>query len=117
MNHRKRLKKLNRTSSHRQCLLANMAMNVIKHRRIITTVAKAKALRPYLEKLVTRAREASLHDRRLLLKKLKHYDLVRSLVDDIAPNYVDRNGGYTRILKLSVARPGDKADRAMIEFV
>lgn len=111
-------RKLNRTPAHRKAMLANMASALIKHEQIITTLPKAKELRPYVEKLVTQGKKASLHARRQVLSKLPASDgaLVEKLFATLAPRYAGRNGGYTRVMKAGF-RYGDNAALAVIEFV
>lgn len=116
MRHRKSQVKLNRSASHRRALLANMAASLIEHKRITTTLGKARAARSYAERLVTFAKSGSLAARRHVLAKLHHRDVVKHLFDEIGPRFVDRPGGYTRIIKLGT-RPGDQAEMAILEFV
>ena len=116
MRHRVGGRKLQRTSSHRAALFRNMAAALIKHEQITTTVAKAKELRPYVEKLVTLAKRGGLSNRRLAQSRLMDDAQLAKLFDVIAPRYADRNGGYTRILKLG-NRQGDNAPMARIELV
>lgn len=116
MRHAKAGRKLNRTSSHRKSMLANMAVALIKHEQIVTTLPKAKELRPYIEKLVTLARRGDLHARRQISGKLPEETWVKKLMETLAPRYADRPGGYTRIMKAGF-RYGDNAPLAVIEFV
>ncbi|HEY0592206.1 MAG TPA: 50S ribosomal protein L17 [Thermoanaerobaculia bacterium] len=116
MRHGKSYRKLGRTSSHRAALLRNQLASVIEHERIITTLPKAKELRPIVEKTVTLGREDSVHNRRLAAASLQNDALVSKLFDTIGPRFTDRPGGYTRIIKLG-ARRGDDAERAILEFV
>ena len=119
MRHGKKNKKLNRTSSHRKALMSNLASSLIIHKQITTTDAKAKELRRYAERLVTYAKKDNLHGRRLILKSIKgsnSKDIANILMHDIAPMYKDRNGGYTRIIKLG-NRKNDNSLVSMIEFV
>jgi large subunit ribosomal protein L17 len=116
MRHAKAGRKLNRTSSHRKAMLANMAVALIKHEQIVTTLPKAKELRPYVEKLVTLARRGDLHARRQISAKLPEETWVKKLIETLAPRYADRPGGYTRIMKAGF-RYGDNAPLAVIEFV
>lgn len=102
--------------SHQRKLLANLAAALIESERITTTTAKAKLLRPYVEKMVTRARGGDLHSRRLVLRKIQDPQVVTKLFDDIGPRYEERPGGYTRIVKLGPRR-GDGAEMSVIEFV
>lgn len=116
MKHGIKQRKLNRTSSHRKALFANMAAALIKHEQIITTVPKAKELRPFVEKLVTLGKKGTLHDRRAAIATLRDEAMVRKLFDVLAKRYADRQGGYTRVLKAGF-RYGDAAPIAVIEFV
>lgn len=116
MRHRKSGRKLNRTSSHRRAMFANMAMALVKHEQITTTLPKAKELRPVVEKMVTLARRGDLHARRLLISKTRDEATVTKLIDVLASRYADRAGGYTRVLKAGF-RHGDDAPMAVIEFV
>ena len=117
MNHSKAKRKFGRKSNQYKGLMKSLACNFIRDEKIITTEAKAKELRPYIEKLVTKAIDAEIADRRFIRAKLSNNEtLTKKLVDSIAPNYKDRNGGYTRITKLP-AREGDAAKMAHIEFV
>jgi large subunit ribosomal protein L17 len=116
MRHRKGLKKLNRTSSHRQAMLANMAESLLKHERIKTTLVNAKALRPYVEKIITKAKAKSLATIRYLSSIFHDSETVKKLTDDIGQRVAKRQGGYTRIYKIGF-RSGDTADMALIELV
>ena len=116
MRHQKKTVKLGRTAEHRKALLANQVCSLIEHQRIKTTLAKAKAVRPLAEKMVTLGKKGSLHARRTALAVLRQKDAVKKLFDDIAPRSADRNGGYTRIVKLG-ARKSDSAPVAFIEWV
>ncbi len=116
MRHRVGGRKLQRTSSHRAALFRNMAAALIKHEQITTTTAKAKELRPYVEKLVTLAKKGGLSNRRLAHSRLMDEAQERKLFDVIGPRYADRNGGYTRIIKAGI-RQSDAAPIAIIEFV
>ena len=116
MRHGVAQKKLNRTASHRTAMLANMAASLIKHEQIVTTLPKAKDLRPVVEKLVTLGKRGDLHARRQAIAQIKDVDLVRKLFDVLGPRYKERNGGYTRVLKAGF-RFGDNAAMAVIEFV
>ena len=116
MRHQKKTVKLGRTAEHRKALLANQVCSLIEHQRIKTTLAKAKAVRPLAEKMVTLGKQGSLHARRTALAVLRQKDAVKKLFDDIAPRSADRNGGYTRIVKLG-ARKSDSAPVAFIEWV
>ncbi|MDD7813179.1 50S ribosomal protein L17 [Mycolicibacter sinensis] len=108
--------RLGGSSSHQKALLANLATSLFTHGRIKTTEPKARALRPYAEKLITHAKKGTLHNRREVLKKIRDKDVVHSLFAEIAPHFADRNGGYTRIIKVE-ARKGDNAPMAVIELV
>ena len=116
MRHQKKTVKLGRTAEHRKALLANQVCSLIEHQRIKTTLAKAKAVRPLAEKMVTLGKKGSLHARRTALAVLRQKDAVKKLFDDIAPRAADRKGGYTRIVKLG-ARKSDAAPVAFIEWV
>ena len=116
MRHQKKTVKLGRTAEHRKALLANQVCSLIEHQRIKTTLAKAKAVRPLAEKMVTLGKKGSLHARRTALATLRQADAVKKLFDDIAPRAADRNGGYTRIIKLG-QRKSDSAPVAFIEWV
>lgn len=108
--------RLGGSPSHQRKILANLAASLIEEERITTTATRAKELRPYVEKMVTKARRGDLHARRLVLRKIQDAEVVTKLFDDVAPRYEDRPGGYTRILKLGPRR-GDGAEMAIIEFV
>jgi large subunit ribosomal protein L17 len=116
MRHQKKTVKLGRTAEHRKALLANQVCSLIEHQRIKTTLAKAKAVRPLAEKMVTLGKNGSLHARRTALAVLRQKSAVKKLFDDIAPRSADRKGGYTRIVKLG-ARKSDSAPVAFIEWV
>lgn len=119
MRHLKRGRKLNRTSSHRSALLSNLAATFVINKHIVTTEPKAKELRSFAERLVTYAKKNSLHGRRLILKNIKGRNskkIADILIHDVAPSYTDRNGGYTRIIKLD-NRKNDNAKMCIIEFV
>ena len=116
MRHQKKTVKLGRTAEHRKALLANQVCSLIEHQRIKTTLAKAKAVRPLAEKMVTLGKKGSLHARRTALAVLRQKDAVKKLFDDIAPRSADRNGGYTRIIRLGV-RKSDAAPVAFLEWV
>jgi large subunit ribosomal protein L17 len=103
-------------SAHQKALLANLATSLFEHGRIKTTEPKARALRPYAEKLITHAKKGTLHNRREVLKKIRDKDVVHTLFAEIGPFFADRNGGYTRIIKVE-ARRGDNAPMAVIELV
>ncbi len=116
MRHNKSFNHLGRKSGHRKALLANMATSLILHKRIETTLAKAKALRVYVEPLITKGKEDTTHSRRVVFSYLKQKEAVTELFRVIAPKIADRPGGYTRILKTGF-RKGDAADMAIIELV
>ena len=116
MRHGKKFNHLGRTASHRKALLSNMACSLIEHKRINTTVAKAKALRVYVEPLLTKAKEDTTHNRRTVFSYLQNKEAVTELFRTIAPKIAERNGGYCRIIKTGF-RLGDGADTAMIELV
>jgi large subunit ribosomal protein L17 len=116
MRHQKKTIKLGRTAEHRKALLANQVCSLIEHQRIKTTLAKAKAVRPLAERMVTLGKSGSLHARRTALATLHQKNAVKKLFDDIAPRSAERNGGYTRIVKLG-QRMSDSAPMAFIEWV
>lgn len=116
MRHGNAHRKLNRTASHREAMFANMAAALIKHEQIITTLPKAKALRPVVEKLVTLAKRGGLSARRLAISRLRDESMAKKLFDTLGPRYAARLGGYTRVLKAGF-RHGDNAPIAVIEFV
>ena len=116
MRHQKKIVKLGRTAEHRKALLANQVCSLIEHQRIKTTLAKAKAVRPLAEKMVTLGKKGSLHARRTALSVLRQKDAVKKLFDDIAPRSANRDGGYTRIIKLG-HRKSDAAPVAFLEWV
>jgi len=116
MRHRRKGKKLGVNPSHRRALLANMAENLIIHKRIKTTDSRAKELRRYIEPLVTKAKKGDLSSIRMIAKKIRHKNVLSILLNDIAPLYDNRNGGYTRIIKLGL-RDNDRASVSFIEFV
>ena len=116
MNHKKGFNKLNRNASHRRALLRNMATVLFKHERIVTTKAKALELRRVAEKMITRAKEDTVHNRRLVGEKIKDQAVLAKLFTDIGPRMKDRNGGYTRILKIGF-RAQDAANMVVIELV
>ena len=133
MRHLKRTAKLGRTGSHRNAMLANLVCSLIRHHRVTTTLAKAKAARSVAEKMVTLGKSGTIHDRRIAAARLRHQsrhllkskalvakarkeDIVRILFDEIAPGFKERSGGYTRIMKLH-RRQGDAAEMAILEWV
>jgi large subunit ribosomal protein L17 len=116
MRHQKKTVRLGRKAEHRKALLANQVCSLIEHRRIKTTLAKAKAVRPLAEKMVTLGKDGSIHARRTAFATLRQKDAVKKLFDEIAPASTDRNGGYTRIIRLG-QRHSDSALMALIEWV
>jgi large subunit ribosomal protein L17 len=116
MRHLKKTAKLGRTSEHRNAMLANLVCSLILHKRVTTTLAKAKAARPVAEKMVTLGKSGTLHDRRLAVARLHQEDAAKILFKDIALAFKDRKGGYTRIIKMN-QRIGDAAQRAILEWV
>ncbi len=116
MRHRNKGRKLNRTASHRKALFANMAAALIKHEQITTTLPKAKELRSIVDRLITLGKKGDLHARRHAIAKLRDKDMAKKLFEILGPRYVDRNGGYTRVLKAGF-RYGDNAPMAVIELV
>jgi len=116
MRHLRVINHLGRKSAHRKSMLANMASSLILHKRITTTTAKARALRSYVEPLITKSKEDSTHSRRLVFTQLENKDAVSELFREVAPKIANRQGGYTRILKLG-NRPGDAAEICIIELV
>lgn len=116
MRHRKKTVKLGRSSAHRDALLANQVCSLIEHQRIKTTLAKAKAVRPLAEKMVTLGKRGDLHARRQAKAYLRSGDVVHALFTDVAPRFSERQGGYTRIVKLG-PRSGDNAEMAILEWV
>jgi large subunit ribosomal protein L17 len=116
MRHQKKTVRLGRKAEHRKALLANQVCSLIEHRRIKTTLAKAKAVRPIAEKMVTLGKKGSVHARRTAFATLRQKDAVKTLFDEIAPASTDRNGGYTRIIRLG-QRHSDSASMALIEWV
>jgi large subunit ribosomal protein L17 len=116
MRHRRAGKKLGRDSAHRKALYSNLAGALIEHGRIKTTVAKAKAVKPFAEQMITLGKRGDLHARRLALAELRSQDVVHHLFADVAPRFADRPGGYTRIVKLG-PRMGDAAEMVYLELV
>ena len=116
MRHGKKHNHLGRTTSHRVAMLSNLAISLITHKRIFTTVAKAKALRVYVEPLITKSKDDTTHSRRVVFSYLQSKDAVSELFRDVSVKIADRPGGYTRIIKVG-NRPGDAAEMAMIELV
>ena len=116
MRHRQSGRKLNRTSSHRKSLFKNMAQALLKHEQIVTTLPKAKELKRVVEKLITLGKKGNLHSRRLAFNQIRDKDMVSKLFDNLAKRYLDRKGGYTRVLKAGF-RYGDSAPMALIELL
>jgi large subunit ribosomal protein L17 len=116
MRHGDKINNLSRTASHRRALLSNMAAELIMHKKIVTTLAKAKALRTYIEPLVTKGKDNTTHQRRVVFSYLQDKEAVQELFSTVAEKIAGRPGGYTRIIKLG-ARQGDNAETALIEFV
>jgi len=116
MRHGKKVNHLGRKTAHRKSMLANMGCSLIEHKRINTTVAKAKALKGFIEPLITKAKDDTTHNRRIVFSRLRQKEAVTELFRDVAAKIGDRPGGYTRIIKLG-NRLGDNADMAMIELV
>jgi large subunit ribosomal protein L17 len=117
MRHGKKINHLSRTASHRSALLSNMASSLILNKRITTTVAKAKALKKYVEPLITKAKTDSTHSRRTVMSYLQNKDSVRTLFGEVAGRTSDRPGGYTRIIKMGDVRLGDNAELCLLELV
>jgi large subunit ribosomal protein L17 len=117
MRHGKKVNHLGRTASHRKALLSNMASSLILNKRITTTVAKAKALRKYVEPLLTKAKTDTTHSRRTVFSYLQNKESVQTLFGEVASKINDRPGGYTRIIKLADVRQGDNAEMCLIELV
>ena len=116
MRHNNKIKKIGRGSAHRSAMLTNMACSLIEHKRINTTIAKARALRMFVEPVITKCKTDSTHSRRVVFGLLKNKEAVSELFREVAPKIADRPGGYTRIIKMG-SRVGDGADMAMIELV
>ncbi len=116
MRHGKKFNHLSRKTAHRKAMLSNMACSIIEHKRINTTLAKAKAIRQYIEPLITKCKEDTTHNRRIVFKYLKRKEIVTELFRDVAVKVADRPGGYIRIIKLG-NRQGDNAEMAMVELV
>ncbi|AHF15725.1 50S ribosomal protein L17 [Niabella soli] len=116
MRHGDKIKNLSRTKAHREALLSNLSCQLITHKRIVTTLAKAKALRVYVEPLITKSKDNTTHQRRIVFSHLQDKEAVKELFDAVAAKVGGRPGGYTRIIKLGI-RPGDAAEKAMIELV
>jgi len=116
MRHRIAHRKLNRTASHRKAMFANMSSSLIEHEQIVTTLPKAKELRPFVEKLVTLAKNGDLNSRRIAIARTRNKEMTKKLFEVLGPRYKDRQGGYIRIMKAGY-RYGDNAPMAVIEFV
>lgn len=116
MRHQKRINSLSRTNTHRKAMLSNMATSLIIHKRISTTLAKARELRKYVEPLITRSKTDTMHSRRMVMRYLQDKEAVNELFRDVSVKVADRDGGYTRILKTGF-RPGDNAEMCIIELV
>jgi large subunit ribosomal protein L17 len=116
MRHGVAHRKLNRTASHRRAMFANMAASLIEHEQIVTTLPKAKELKPIMDKLITLAKRGDLHSRRQAISKIRNTDQVGKLFETLGPRYAERSGGYTRVLKAGF-RHGDNAPMAVIELV
>src|SRR6188474_325910 len=116
MRHRNKINQLGRETQHRKALLRNLAISLIEKKHIYTTTAKAKELRRYVEPLITRAKDDSTHNRRIVFSMLRHKQTISMLFGEVAEKVADRPGGYTRVIKIG-ARPGDNAEMAMIELV
>ncbi len=117
MRHRYKGRKLGRTHSHRKAMTRNMAVSLIEHERIVTTIQKAKHLKPVVEKLVTLAKKDTTHHRRNAFAKLRDPEMVAKLFEVLGPRFAERPGGYCRILKLAKPRLGDNGQRVILEFV
>ena len=117
MRHGKKINHLGRTAAHRNAMLSNMASSLILHKRVSTTVAKAKALRQFVEPLLTKAKDDTTHSRRTVFATLQNKESIKELYGEVAGRIANRPGGYTRILKLSATRSGDNADMCVIELV
>jgi large subunit ribosomal protein L17 len=117
MRHGKKINHLGRKTAHRQALLSNLASSLILHKRITTTVAKAKALRKYVEPLLTKSKEDTTHSRRVVFSYLGNKESVKALFGEVAPKIAERPGGYTRIIKLAATRLGDNAEVCLMELV
>ena len=116
MRHRKKVAKLGRNAAHRNAMLRNLATDLLRHERVTTTLAKAKAVRPVAERLVTLGKRDTLHARRHAARLIRDDEVVRKVFNELAPRYAERPGGYTRIMRLDT-RAGDRAEMAVIEMV
>jgi large subunit ribosomal protein L17 len=117
MRHGKKINHLGRKTAHRQAMLSNLASSLILHKRITTTVAKAKALRKYVEPLLTKSKDDTTHSRRVVFSYLGNKESVKTLFGEVAPKIAERPGGYTRIIKLAATRLGDNAEVCLMELV
>jgi large subunit ribosomal protein L17 len=117
MRHRVIGKKLSRDKDHRQALIKNLSSSIILNGKIETTLTKAKFIRPLVEKLITKAKDNSFNTLRILRTKINNEDALRKLITEVAPSFINRNGGYTRILKTGKVRKGDNAEMAVIELL
>jgi len=116
MRHRKKSKKLHRGTSHRRALLRNLTISLILHKKLITTIAKAKYFRPFVEKLITIGKNKNLSTRRQLIKELNNEKVAKKILEEVSPKYIERKGGYTRIIKIGF-RKGDNAEIVQIELI
>ena len=116
MGHRDKVKKLGRTRSHREAMLANMAMSLFSHRIIKTTDAKAKALKPVVDRIISTAKQDTLHAKRQVARTVRQKDVFKKLFDEIVPQFADRTSGFTRVIKLGVRR-GDGASMSVVELL
>lgn len=117
MRHQKQVKKLKRKKAHRTRLLQNLSLSLIRHERIQTSLVHAKALRGFIEPLITRGKTPNLHNKRIVLRKIQDRNALRKIFENIAPRYATRPGGYTRIYRLAEKRKGDQCSLGIIEFV
>jgi large subunit ribosomal protein L17 len=117
MRHQAKTRRLGVKSQHRIAMLRNLTQGLVEHGRIRTTITRAKVLRPFVEKLVTRLKDPSVANLRHAYSTLSNRDTVMALAEKVSPKFKDRNGGYLRIMRMSLARPGDQADMALIEWV
>jgi large subunit ribosomal protein L17 len=117
MRHKRHKYSIGSSPSHRKSLMRNLAIEVIDHGKIVTTITKCKSVKPFVEKLVTLAKDDTVANRRLAFKKLNNKDAVKKLFTDVAPKFKERNGGYTRVVRMAEGRVGDNAPMALISFV
>jgi large subunit ribosomal protein L17 len=117
MRHQRKIKKLSRHTSHRQALLTNLAASIFLHYQIKTTLSKAKEVRKLVDRLITYAKKKNLHGRRLIYDVIRNRKLVKKICEEVAPKLEQRNGGYTRVLKIAQKRKGDGADLALVELL